>query len=167
MSDTTPGRFDENGRHIVNSLLDRRLTVSRAILILGLGFGALVLYALYDSRTQWAPFLWQSPALLVGLLVGLVLIAGGAAVQNLQRQHQAANQSLLGLMQEQAKELRQELAQMRRDTLTERLAHSAEMDRLRAELSDVKVKEAACQERVEALRQAVAGVKAQAAGGQA
>lgn len=157
--DTRPGRLDERSRTLTDTLLDRRLTVQRVLLIFVFGGGVVVLWALYDVRTQWAPFLWTSPALMVGLLVGLVLIAGGAAVQSLQRQHQSANQSLLGLMQDQAKDLRREigesrleLATMRREALAERQEHSRQMSAVLVELSDVKAAEAACKARVEEMQ---------------
>lgn len=157
--ETRPGRLDGPPRHIVDSLLDKRLTVQRALLILGLGAGAVFLYALYDARNQWSPYLWQSPALLSGLLVGLLLIAGGAALQSVQKQNQAANQSLLALMQDQAKEqraqiteLRREQQEMRRQALSEQHEHNRQNETLRRQLLEVQVSEAVCKERVEHLQ---------------
>lgn len=101
----------------------RALSQEGVSLLLMLGAGLVVLYAMYELRGQWAPLLWSSPW--VGVVGGLAMlsIAGWSAISSLQRRVEVR--------------------------MAEQLEHArAERGELMERLRKVEISEATCQARV-------------------
>lgn len=127
-----------------------RLTLARVLLSLMAGGGSVAIYALWEQRAQWTPYLWQSQPLLIALLVGGVLIAVGAAMQAFQRRVDTQNAQLYQQMRDQINDLRREIEEGR-----------AERRELQLSITDLTAAEKVCQERVTRLTHELERVKEQ------
>lgn len=118
-----------------------RLTLGRVVLGLVFSLGAVAVYALWETRAQWAAHMWQSQSLLLALLVGSVLVAVGAALAGQQRRGDMRMDSLYQQMLAGAADMRRELdnerqerreerATMQQDRRDERAAMQREIDEL-------------------------------------
>lgn len=94
------------------------LTLSRVGLFLLVCAGAMVLYALYESRTSWAPMLWQSPTTIVTFGILVTVIAGGAAINSLQARLDQRTDSLYRQMRDQIEDMQKAISEAAADRRT-------------------------------------------------
>lgn len=138
-----------------------RLTLGKVLLGLLFGAGAVALYGMWETRTQWAPTLIGSQALLIALLVGGFLIAVGSALVGLQKRvdSQAANQYLQ--FRDQINDLRRENGEERAERRAAQVL-VAERERIAGEqMAQLIALEQECQRNLIALRGEVAELRLQ------
>lgn len=88
------------------------LTLSRVALAVSGGVGVLIMYALWETRLVWAQNLADSPVLLGGIGVGVVLVAVGATFQ---ARVDAAHALMLQQLSRTAEDLQRRIDDVMRD----------------------------------------------------
>lgn len=126
-----------------------RLTLGRVFLGLLAAGGSVAIYAMWEQRSVWTPYLWQSQPLLIALLVGGGLIAVWGALQAFQTRVDTQNAQLYSQMRDQINDLRREIEEGR-----------AERRELQTSITELTASERACQHRVSNLTDELERVKA-------
>jgi len=125
-------------------VLDSRWNLRTSLLLIFTVFFLIVLGGLALTYDKWTINLVEQPILLGGLLIGVLLVGVGGAINHMRLQHLQSTTTLFNFVNESRIE-----NQKRVDLLTLKLE---EQDRKHAqELSAIAIREAACQERVRLL----------------
>lgn len=143
---------DQEGRLRAIADFLARLTPTRVVLGLLFALGSVAVYALWETRGQWAIYLWQSQALLLSLLVGGVLVAVGAALQSQQKRGDIRMDTLYAQMRDQLNDMRREIELQRADRTTERM-------QLQHEIDELTERDRACQDRLREISVQLADLK--------
>ena len=132
----------------------RGLTPHGVLLLLSLGAGLVVVYALYEARAEWVPLLWKSAPVQAGALLAFSALAVGLAMQSLHRRLSAKLDRTESQLREQSEREMNLLRQQMHDCDSER-------DELRIEIASVKASTSArievMQREIDALRRATGG----------
>jgi len=133
-----------------------RLTLGRVLLGLLFGAGIVGLYGMWETRTQWAPNLLESQALLIALLVGGFLIAAGSAMHGLQRRVDAQGANLYLQFRDQLNDLRRESGEYRADLRVAQERAQEDQRLAHEQMKQLIALEQECQRNLIELRQEVA-----------
>jgi activator of 2-hydroxyglutaryl-CoA dehydratase len=115
----------------------RELTLQKVFLWALFGLVSLTLYGLFEQRSVWIPQILNSPMILIAAVVGLFLIALGAAFSGLQNKIDERTATLYQSLMSQIEDLQQQQKES-----------SKQRELMLAQMHELQMSEKDCQSRL-------------------